>query len=91
MHTLLQRRLIGQTATRQLQALLAAHLPVLEQPTSAASWRRRAKRVRQPMLALFFRGHADGLLDVARRKVRKVELAAERGHVDHQRRLQNAV
>lgn len=67
MRTLLQRRLIGQTAARQLQALLAAHLPVLEQPTSAARWRRRAERVRQQMLTLFFRGHADGLLDEAPR------------------------
>ena len=63
MRTLLQRRLIGQTASRQLQALLSAHLPVLEQPTSAARWRRRAERVRRQMLTLFFRGHADGLLD----------------------------
>ena len=63
MRTLLQRRIIGQTTTRQLQALLAAHLPVLEKPISAAHWQRRAKRVRKQMLRLFFRGHADGLLD----------------------------
>ena len=63
MRTLLQRRIIGQTTTRQLQALLAAHLPVLEKPISAARWKRRAKRERQQMLKLFFRGHADGLLD----------------------------
>ena len=63
MRTLLQRRIIGQTTTRQLQTLLATHLPVLEKPISAARWQRRAKRVRQQMLKLFFRGHADGLLD----------------------------
>ena len=63
MRTLLQRRIIGQTTTRQLQALLATHLPVLEKPISATRWQQRAKRVRQQMLKLFFRGHADGLLD----------------------------
>ena len=63
MRTLLQRRIIGQTTTRQLQTLLATHLPVLEKPISATRWQQRAKRVRQQMLKLFFRGHADGLLD----------------------------
>lgn len=63
MRTELTRRLVGKAPGRQLQDLLAAHLPQLQAPASARTWQRRAARVRQQMLELFFRGHADGLLD----------------------------
>ena len=62
MRTELNRRLLGKAPARQLQSLLEAHLPKLQEPASARTWQRRAERVRQQLLALFFRGHAEGLL-----------------------------
>ncbi len=80
MRAALHRRLVGKTAARQLQQLLEAHLPQLEAPDSARDWKHRATRVRKQMLELFFRGHAEGLLDAKPRVVWGDTIETDKGY-----------
>ncbi|NKB68251.1 MAG: hypothetical protein GKR89_14410 [Candidatus Latescibacteria bacterium] len=64
MQRALARKLLGTLPQRQLQAHFKAHLPHFKQPASKAAWQRRGDKIRRDMLASFFRGHPDGLLDL---------------------------
>lgn len=59
-----KQKLLNPSALSDLKAYLSGKLPRLEMPKTRKEWEARAARVRKEMLALFFRGHPPGLLEL---------------------------